>query len=385
MGRTGSGVEVRAASIRISWTDPDGTPRRETLTVNGRPMAPTPANIKFAHRVAAEVKDKARHGTLVLSDYFPDSKHAGPGMTVAAQLGAWLESLRVEASTRKGYESAKRFWVETLGTKDIRRLKHSDILTALATRPTLSGKTVNNYVSALREACQLAVLDKVMQANPVATIPSAKHQKSPPDPFSREEAEAIIADMAAHYPPEVAAYCEAKFFTGLRTSEIGALLWADVDLPSAQALIQRAVVQGVEKTTKTNTARTLRLNSRALAAIQSQKARTYLAGKHVFLDPRRGLPWDKEQFFTRFHWIPTLKRLSLRYRPPYNTRHTYATIMLMAGMTPAFCAGQMGHDIKVFLTTYARWLPGAADAVEMARLEGALSASSSPILPQQGI
>lgn len=79
MGRTGSGVEVRASSIRVTWTDPDGAPRRETLTVNGRPMAPTPANVKYAHRVAAEIKDHARHGTLVLSDYFPDSKHAGHG------------------------------------------------------------------------------------------------------------------------------------------------------------------------------------------------------------------------------------------------------------------------------------------------------------------
>lgn len=382
MGRTGSGVEVRASSIRITWTEPDGTARRETLTVNGKPMAPTPANVKHAHRIAAEVKDKARHGVLVLSDYFPDSKHAGPGMTVEAQLTAWLKSLRVEASTRKGYESAKRFWVATLGAKDIRRLKHSDILTALATRPLLSGKTVNNYVSALREACQLAVLDKVMPANPVAAVPSAKHQKAAPDPFTRDEAERIIADMAAHYPPEVAAYVEFKFFTGLRTSEIGALLWADVDIPAGVAQIRRAVVQGVEKTTKTNQERTLRLNSRALAVIKAQRERTYLAGKHVFLDPRRAAPWDKEQYFTRFHWLPTLKRLTMRYRPPYNTRHTYATIMLMAGMRSGFCAGQMGHDIKVFLTTYARWLPGEADDTEMARLEGALSVDTPPVLTQ---
>ena len=381
MGRTGSGVEVRASSIRITWTEPDGTPRRETLTVNGRPMAPTPANIKHAHRIAAEVKDKARHGVLVLSDYFPDSKHAGPGLSVAAQLTTWLSSLRVEASTRKGYESAKRFWVDTLGAKDIRRLKHSDILAALATRPLLSGKTVNNYVSALREACQLAVLDKVIPANPVAAIPSAKHQKAQPDPFTRDEAEAIIADMAKHYPPEVAAYVEAKFFTGLRTGEIAALKWPNVDIPGAHAVIAASIVNGVEKaSTKTATARAVRLNSRALAAIQAQKARTYLAGEYVFLDPRRAAPWSKEQFFTRWYWLPTLKRLSMRYRPPYNTRHTYATIMLMAGMTPAFCAGQMGHDIKVFLSTYARWLPGAADDAEMARLEGALSA---PILTRK--
>ena len=64
-----------------------------------------------------------------------------------------------------------------------------------------------------------------------------------------------------------------------------------------------------------------------------------------------------------------LKRLGIRHRPPYNTRHTYATMMLMAGMTPAFCAGQMGHSVEVFLRTYAKWIPGAGDKAEMAKLE----------------
>jgi integrase len=50
-------------------------------------------------------------------------------------------------------------------------------------------------------------------------------------------------------------------------------------------------------------------------------------------------------------------------------RHSYATAMLMAGMTPAFCAKQLGHSVEVFLNTYAKWLDGDQDALEMARLE----------------
>ena len=76
--------------------------------------------------------------------------------------------------------------------------------------------------------------------------------------------------------------------------------------------------------------------------------------------------------------MPVIRRLCIRYRPPYNTRHTYATMMLMSGMKPAFCARQLGHDIKVFLETYSRWLDGDADALEMARLEATLGG----ILPQ---
>ena len=46
--------------------------------------------------------------------------------------------------------------------------------------------------------------------------------------------------------------------------------------------------------------------------------------------------------------------------------------MLMAGMTPAFCARQLGHSIEMFLRTYARWIDGAQNEAEMDRLEVAL-------------
>jgi integrase len=74
----------------------------------------------------------------------------------------------------------------------------------------------------------------------------------------------------------------------------------------------------------------------------------------------------------------------MRYRPPYNTRHTYATMMLMAGMTPAFCATQLVHSVEMFLRTYAKWIDGGQDALEMGRLEAALAPDLSPIYPKEG-
>jgi integrase len=60
-------------------------------------------------------------------------------------------------------------------------------------------------------------------------------------------------------------------------------------------------------------------------------------------------------------------------------RHTYATAMLMAGMTPAFCARQLGHSIEMFLRTYSKWLDGAQNDLEMARLEQSLGAISGAL------
>lgn len=392
MGRTGSGVEVRENSLRIQFVLEGRTVRR-TLVVNDVPIAPTPSNIKYARRLAAEIRDKIRLGNFSMAEYFPASGDVGHPTTLGDQLDTWLDSKRLEASTRAGYQSAIKFWkvamagkqVVPLGEKALRALKPSDIMTVLAARPELTGKTVNNYVSVLREALDLAVVDKVLSANPADSIARAKHQKPPPDPFSREEVESIITDMANHYPSQVVNYVEFKFFTGLRTSESFGLHWRNVDLPSKQILVTQAIVRGVEKdNTKTNTARHVALNSRALAALQRQRKHTQVGGAHVFLDPRYGTAWLEERAFRRSFWEPTLKRLAIRYRPPYNTRHSYATMMLMAGMRPAFCARQLGHSVEMFLRTYSKWLDGDQNALEMNRLEAALGANSSLEHPQDG-
>jgi integrase len=396
VGRTGSGVEVREKSIRLSFVDESGEPQRHTLTDDdGKPLAPTGANVKRAHRIAAEIREKVRHGIFVLAEYFPVKGGAVGPLTVGAQLDAWYGTLRMEHSTLAGYSSAVKFWKaarfdrdqpeEQMGTRALRQLTLTNIKTAIAFRPDLTGKTINNYVSVLREALDLAVAERVIPLNPVTLVPRAKHQKDPPDPFSREEAEAIIADALKHYPEPIANHIEWRFFTGVRTSEAAGLRWPNVDLFNDSMLITEAIVRGSEKDrTKTNVARNVALNSRALAAIKRQAKHTRMAGEHVWLDPRYGTPWLEERAFRRSYWTPALKRLGIRYRAPNNMRHTYATMMLMAGRTPGWCAKQLGHSVEMFLRTYSKWLEGEQDSREMRGLEDWISAGdSSPILPRK--
>ncbi len=374
------GVEVRERSIRLAFTF-EGQSDRRTLMLGAQPLAPTPANIKYAHRLASEIRDRIRHGNFSIAEYF-SSEESGAPLTVGTQLDAWLAGQRIAHSTREGYTSAMRFWKATLADKPLRGLKTSDLLVALAGRAHLSGKTVNNYVSVLREALQLAVLDRLMPDNPAASIPRAKHQKPPVDPFTTDEAIRIISALPAG---PIANLVEWWFFTGVRTSEMAGLRWEQVDLGSKRIQISEALVRGVaKKTTKTGVVRQVMLNSRALAALQRQHDDPDITGEHVWQDPRYGTPWTEERAFRRSFWTPTLRHLEIPYRRPYNMRHTYATMMLMAGMTPAFCAGQMGHSVDVFLRTYAKWIPGAADAAEMAKLEASLSPKSgSPqLLPE---
>lgn len=384
----GSGVESRGTSIRISYVLVKGQPPvRRTLKVNGRPLAPTPANIRYAERIAAEIKAKIRLGAFKASDYFEGDE--GPSMKTGQVLDRWLGTQRVATSTKKGYESAIRFWkagnVTRAGAgamvlRDIPadEVLLSDINTIIAAHVDLSGKTINNYASVLREAFQLMVDDGLLKDNPAAKVKRAKWQKPLPDPFTLEEARAIIADMRKHYPGHVANYVTFDFFTGMRTSESVGLRWPAVDWRRKTATVHEALVRGErKKNTKTDRSRTVLLIGEALAALKAQKALTFMAGDAVFHDPRTGKAWSDERAFRRGYWTPTLKRLGIRYRRPYNTRHTYATVMLMSGARLAWIADQMGHSVEVLLDRYAKWIPGGRDAAEVACVESFIKGPSA--------
>ncbi|WP_235166508.1 hypothetical protein [Pseudomonas putida] len=49
------------------------------------------------------------------------------------------------------------------------------------------------------------------------------------------------------------------------------------------------------------------------------------------------------------YWLAALRTLGFRHRRLYDTRHTYATMCLVAGMNPAFIAAQLGHSVQVLL------------------------------------
>jgi integrase len=372
MGRTGSGVELRDSSIRLHFTF-EGKPRKETLKTDGKPMPPTPANVRYAHRLAAEIREKVRHGTFSYAEYFPASKTAttGHGATLSDVLDLWRSALvGKESSTLKGYDAAIRWWKARIGDKPARALVKSDVLLALASEPDWTGKTRNNKMSVLRQALQLAIDDGVLTASAVAGIDSFAHQDPEPDPFDQEEAEAIIAGLARHYDEQVARYFGVKFYSGLRTSESLAMQWNWIDWRRKTMGVGQAIVLGEYKAnTKTNRVRQVQLNSRALSFLTDQKPSTFLAHSWIFPDPRTGERWTDDEPPRELYWRPCLKRLGIRYRSPYETRHTYATMLLMGGAKPAWAAGQMGHSVQQFLDTYAKWIDGGENDVEMAKLE----------------
>lgn len=398
------GVQIRPNSIRLNFSY-EGKMRFPTLMAGGKPMKPTPANIAYAERLIVTIREKIRHGVFSMAEFFPDD--GGDSMarstTLGDQLDSWLDTQMVEQSTRNGYLTAIRFWKagrydpdrpnKRLGDVPLRALKKSYFLKAMTAHVArnsarldeddepqrVCGKTLKNYLGVLHPALELAVDDGLLSANPAHGVKAPVHQVSPPDPFSEDESDKIIAYAQRRYEAQVWNLIEFWFWSGLRTSEIFGLRWRNVDFASGVVMIQEVRVRGKNKNrTKTKTYRLVRLNSRSMAALQRQRAHTQLSAEHVFHDPRYSRPWDDERAFRRSYWTRALAALGIRYRRPYNMRHSYATAMLMAGMKPAYCARQLGHSAEVFHRTYARWVDGQRDDQEMALLEKSIQAAHLP-------
>ena len=370
-----AGVEIRDVSLRLcfSWK---GKQQREILRasdVDKTPLKPTPANIKFAQRKVREINKAIREGSFKFEEHFPHSKNATKTTpdTFGAYMDKWYKQLNHKKSTMTTYRRYKdSFWKPALGQMPLRAIRHSDITEALNKGTWTSGKTRNNVLSMVRSVFELAVSDEIFEKNPCTKIEQAKWQKKKPDPFTLAEAELIIAHMRRNYPAQAANFFEFQFFSGLRTSEAIGLEWENVDLRNKTVFVCKGfVVDELDDETKTSRSRTVNLNSRALTAIKAQKEWTYLGGDRVFHDPGTGKPWAYEQNARKRYWTPTLKSLGIRYRRPYNTRSTYASVALKAGANPAYMAQQLGHDMRVFFENYVTWIEDEADDPEMRKIE----------------
>ena len=118
--------------------------------------------------------------------------------------------------------------------------------------------------------------------------------------------------------------------------------------------------------TKTHVARLVYLNKHSQLAINN--LRDYHRD-YALICPATGLPFYNDKP-PRIRLQEAMRATRVRYRPAYNTRHTYATMMLMSGLNVAFVASQLGHSLPMMMMKrYARWINNEKDLIEMSKLD----------------
>lgn len=367
MGRKYEGVRPgSASSIEIDFYYA-GRRCKERLK-----LKPTPANLRRAANHRAAILLAIDEGTFDYAITFPDSKNAQRfsqplrAGTLQEYLESWIESKEktIKVSTAIGYRKAiSGVIVPAIGSTPLLELKRPAIR-SMCQAMTASNKRIGNVLSVLRTALNDAVADEIIEANPIAGWTYKKNE--PPkerddvDPFSQEEQARILSKAKG----QARNFIQFAFWTGLRTSELIGLMWQDIDEEREEFRVRRAITQGSKfaETTKTARAnRTVKILAPAMAALLDQKQYTALAGEFVFHNPRTDEPWAGDAPVRKTLWMPILRTAKVRYRRPYQTRHTYASMMLSAGEHPMWVAQQMGHsDWGMIRRIYGRWMPDAA-------------------------
>lgn len=270
----------------------------------------------------------------------------------------WLKEheIRLKPSTRADFESIFRIYLlPSYGDLYLAQIQETDIERFLGSLGHLSAKRINNIMVPLKTLFRTAKRRREIRENPCEHIRPLKTEKPQIDPLSFDEVRRFLAKVDPHYH----AYFFTAFFTGMRPGEQIALRWEDIDFPERTISIRRSRVKGIEGPPKTGSSyRDIEILPPLLDVFKTHEAETRLRfqSPYVFLS-REGGMICLDNLRKRI-WYKTLKRARIRPRRMYETRHSFATLMLASGENPHWIARMMGHaSTDMLFKRYSRWIP----------------------------
>ncbi|MFU0882577.1 Arm DNA-binding domain-containing protein [Kluyvera cryocrescens] len=363
------GVTIRKHSsgetINITFTY-KGVKCREPLSnleVNNK-------NLKYAERTLGEIYNKIERGTFIYAEYFPRSArlkifgNAATGKTVKMYLDEYLkicETRNLSPSTIGGYKKCRSALSE-LHIFPASELTPAALKTWIQNQKTTL-KTIRNQLSFLRSSLDEAITDGVLQINPVSLVTASRYRSKETeteddyvvDPLTPAEVDALLTSAGNKQWENLFRFA---IHTGMRSSELCALRWKDIDFIQRTAHVQSASVAGITKGTKTKAGtRKVELTDEAMLALTSQKPFSFMKDATIFEDPKTGIAWANADAIRKKAWVPTLRKAGIRYRNPYQTRHTFATRLISRGANLFWLASQMGHKgPEMLFRHYGRYL-----------------------------
>lgn len=340
----------------------------------------TPGNRKAVEALAKRVDKEIRRGTFDYAVFFPDSPRAKqfdedadqpsarqPDEHDTPTFGEFAELWFIESGPRwrSQYQAEVRKTLDlivlpSLGSTPLGMIDRGHLLgfqAEFAKRPGRKGGTVTarriNKVMGLVKTILNEGCDRHSLQSPARSLKRLKQARTEVMPFSLEEVELLIARVREDYRP----YLTVRLLTGLRTGEADGLQWDDIDFATGVFRVERTHSRNGDGGTKTDgSRRTITMVPQVRAAFETQR-RNAVAGCPWVFHSRHANPMDAVNFTNRI-WYPLLRNLGLKQRPPYQMRHTAATLMLAAGENPEWVASVLGHSTtEMLFRVYSRFVP----------------------------
>lgn len=362
-----TGVYYRGRGFVIDFPYNGGRARPVVVMKN------TPANKKWCIRKRETILYQISLGTFNYREHFPNCKNVkkytndkAENILINDALDEWWEIAKklLKETTRNRYQA----YIDSL-KKTYSGLYIADINIKLI-KEKLKGRdiTVRTFIQSYKPMRQMLdglIENQILTSHPLQTWKPTKILRgdtSDIDPFLPDEIPILLEK--AH--PTFQNYFRFAIWSGLRVSELLGLEYSSIDLDNNIIMVERAVMENNEyDSLKNEHSKTeIPLLSEAKQAILEQKQWTFMKQKKVFcthwLEPFRNAKQVRE-YLQRL-----CKETGIRYRVPYNTRHTFASNMLSNGVKPPLVSKMLRHkSLSTVFEYYAKYIPEKDDREEL--------------------
>jgi integrase len=312
-------------------------------------------------------------------------------LTVGKYLDDWIAGHEVELkpSTAASYRSKIDLYLRpAVGHERLQALSPSLLSLAFQEMAKHGGKdgkpisprSVQFARAVLRRACNDAVVDRLIEVNPVLGSKAKKVGRPKHVTWTGEQAQMFIEATAG---TRLAPLWQLALATGMRRGELMALTWNHLDLDAGIVSIEQSTAQlGTELVTttpKNDEGREVQIDARTVAVLRAWRkvqaeerlawGAAYENAERIVFTRENGSrlsPNAVSKAFLRAQSGLGLPRISL-----HSTRHSHATVLLRAGVPVHIVAKRLGHKKpSITLDVYADAIPkddaGAADVYSTA-------------------
>ncbi len=268
----------------------------------------------------------------------------------APQLKDWadiyLESVE-HPNTRRRYKSSEANLVTFFGDSRLDHIsaKRIEEFKRVRREDGAKGATINRDLRFLAQILKQAERERYIGRSPFDLgkfFANETRERRKPHILSYEEQEKLLAVA----PPRIRVLTVLGVETGMRTGEMTGLRWEDIDL-----------LNGVVHV----------LKSKSTAGIRSVPlsgfSKSELLRWRNLIGPEYS-EWVFPDLSNRRHplqggrksWASALKKAGIPFFPIYNLRHTFASRMTAAGVSPITVAQMLGHASTQIVPRYAQVL-----------------------------
>lgn len=372
LGKGSVGIESFQGRLRLRLPRQVYGGKQKYLTLG---LDDTKQNRKIAEAKAKQIESDIIYERFdqTLAKYRPQTyltvvETIKPAITLLELWDKYTEYRKpqIAETTLKIQYAAVRSHIAKLPTKDLNdAVKIRDFLV-----DNLTNDSARRTLTQISACCEWACEASTIANNPfhgmAKKIKVVKNEEEIIDPFTAEERDTILAAFEQHpYYCYYAPFVKFLFMTGCRTGEAVGLKWKHIssDYKMINFCESVSTQLKIRKDCKTHKSRKFPCNASLQTLLQSIKPPNCDPESLVFPSKRGGV--IRSGHFIDSAWKGRSDRgngivMQLakegkisRYRTQYNTRHTFITQCLEAGVTVVQIAKWVGNSPEIIMKHYA--------------------------------